>query len=88
MLAHFEIISSPTNTTFCQNDGARESQIKLQTPFLKIINPYWQIVENSSGNFSEIFIFRAGTQAVLLENSSMKNHVYHFFQIWSVTQTV
>ena len=36
------------------------------------INPYWQIIENSSRNFSEIFIFRMVTQAVLLENSSIR----------------
>ena len=40
---------------------------------LVTINPYWQIMENSSRIFSEIFIFR--TQAVLLENSSI------FFEI-------
>ena len=34
-------------------------------------NPYWQIMENSSRNFSEIFIFRVVIQAVLLENSSI-----------------
>ena len=39
------------------------------------INPYWQIMENSSGNFTEIFIFRVVTQAVLLENSSIKKCV-------------
>ena len=35
-----------------------------------VFNPYWQIMENSSKNFSKIFIFRVVTQAVLLENSS------------------
>ena len=34
------------------------------------INSYWQIMENSSRKFSEIFIFRIVTQAVLLESSS------------------
>mgnify|MGYP004359747131 CR=1 FL=1 len=34
--------------------------------------PYWQILENSSRIFSEIFIFRVVTQAVLLENSSIR----------------
>ena len=38
------------------------------------INPYWQIMENSSRNFPKIFIFWVVTQAVLLENSSIKNH--------------
>ena len=38
----------------------------------KPFNPYWQIMENSSRNFSEIFIFRVVTQAVLLENSSIR----------------
>ena len=28
------------------------------------LNPYWQIMENSFRNFSEIFIFRVVTQAV------------------------
>ena len=37
-----------------------------------VFNPYWQIMENSSRNFSEIFIFRVVTQAVLLENSSIR----------------
>ena len=40
-----------------------------------LINPYWQIMENSSRNFSEIFIFRVVTQAVLLENSSKRTHL-------------
>ena len=39
------------------------------------LNPYWEIMENSSRNFSEIFIFRVVTRAVLLENSSI------FFEI-------
>ena len=41
MLAHFEIYHfNPDECHFCQNDGARESQIKVQTPFLKIINKF------------------------------------------------
>ena len=40
------------------------------------VNPYLQILENSSRNFSEIFIFWVVTQAVLLENSSRQ-----FFEI-------
>ena len=52
-------------------------------------NPYWQIMEHSSRNFSEIFIFRVITQAVFLENSSIKNHdLSIFIQLWGVTQTV
>ena len=47
------------------------------------INPYWQIMENSSGNFTEIFIFRVVTQAVLLENSSI--HFFDWNHIWYVT---
>ena len=35
-------------------------------------NPYLQIMENSSRNFSEIFIFWVVTKAVLLENSSIR----------------
>ena len=38
-----------------------------------ILNPYWQIMENSSRNFSEIFIFRVVTQTVSQENSSRPN---------------
>ena len=40
-------------------------------------------MENSSRNFSEIFILRVVTQAVLLENSSIKNYEYlfNFFSI-------
>ena len=38
-------------------------------------NTYWQIMENSSRNFSEIFIFWVVTKAVLLENLSI------FFEI-------
>ena len=37
-----------------------------------LLIPYWQIMENSSRIFSEIFIFRVVTQAVLLENSSIR----------------
>ena len=54
-------------------------------------NPYLQILENSSRNFSEIFIFRVVRQAwPLLENSSIKNHDYlfSFFQSSGVTQAV
>ena len=49
------------------------------------LNPYWQIMENSSRNFSEIFIFWVVTQTVLLENSS---NVFSKFEFWGVTQTV
>ena len=35
-----------------------------------VFNPYCQILENSSRNFSKIFIFRVVTQTVYLENSS------------------
>ena len=35
-----------------------------------MFNPYWQILENSSRNFSKILIFWVVRQAVLLENSS------------------
>ena len=45
------------------------SHISLKTQDIWI-NPYWQILENSSRNFSKIFIFWVVTQAVLLENSS------------------
>ena len=48
-------------------------------------NPYWQIMENSSRNFSKIFIFWVVTQAVLLENSSS---FFSKFQFWGVTQAV
>ena len=41
-------------------------------PSKEWINPYLQILENSSRNFSEIFIFWVVTQAVLLENSSIQ----------------
>ena len=43
--------------------------------WLPHINPYGQIMENSSRNFSK-FEFWGATQAVLLENSSI------FFKIW------
>ena len=47
----------------------------IWTDFLQsfnLFNPYWQIMENSSRNFSEISFFRVVTQAVLLENSSIR----------------
>ena len=50
-----------------------------------ILNPYWQILENSSRNFSKIFIFWVVTQAVLLENSSS---FFSKFKFWGVTQAV
>ena len=43
------------------------------------VNPYCQILENSSRNFSKIFIFRVVTQTVYLENSS---NFFSKFQIW------
>ena len=51
-----------------------------------IINPYWQIMENSSRNFSGIFIFRVVTQTVLLDNSSIRIFglkQYMICNIWS-----
>ena len=53
---------------------------------LGILNPYWQIMENSSRNFSEVFNFRVITQAVLLENSSIRIFrlkPYMICNIWS-----
>ena len=47
----------------------------MMKPYVRTItnlNPYWQIMENSSKFFSEIFIFRVVTQAILLENSSIR----------------
>ena len=40
--------------------------------------------------FSEIFIFRVVTQAILLENESIKNHEHQFsfWQFWCVTQNI
>ena len=40
-------------------------------------------MENSSRNFSEIFIFRVVTQAFLLENSSIR--FFDWNHIWCVT---
>ena len=57
----------------------------LGRPF-SAINPYWQIMENLSRNFSEIFIFQVITQAVLLENSSIRIFwlkPYMICNIWS-----
>ena len=42
---------------------------EVTTKIIKI-SLYWQILENSSRNFSKIFIFRVVTQTVYLENSS------------------
>ena len=36
------------------------------------LNPYWQILENSSGKFAEISVFWDFTQMDFLENSSIK----------------
>ena len=47
------------------------------------MNPYCQILENSSRNFSKIFIFRVMSQTVHLENSSIKKTwvpIQFFFQ--------
>ena len=49
-----------------------ENILSVDSNLVKSFNPYWQIMENSSGNFSQIFIFRVVTQAVLLENSSIR----------------
>ena len=43
------------------------------------VNPYCQILENSSRNFSKILIFRVMTQTVYLENSS---NFFSKFQFW------
>ena len=50
------------------------------------LNHYWQFMENSSRNISEIFIFRVVTQTVLLENSSIRFFLlkpYMICNIWS-----
>ena len=36
--------------------------LDTETTSVKFINPYWQILENSSKNFSEISVFRGVTQ--------------------------
>ena len=50
---------------------------------IHMINPYWQIMENSSRIFSKIFNFRVVTQAVLLENWSIR--FFDWNHIWYVT---
>ena len=63
----FEII------TLCSNINSIINLLLAGT-----INPYCQMMENSSRIFSEIFIFRVLAEAVLLQNSSIKNHEYLF----------
>ena len=63
-----------------------EMDLVLVSYWTRILNPYWQIMENSSRNFSEIFIFRVVRQAVLLENSSIpifRLKPYTICNIWS-----
>ena len=43
-----------------------------------LLNQPWQTMENLSKIFPKIFIFQVVTQAVLLENPSIKNHGYLF----------
>ena len=53
-------------------------------------NRYWQIMEKSSSIFSEIFIFRVATLAVLLENSSRPNITFFsgdIFPFWAKMKT-
>jgi len=50
---------------------------------IRYVNPYWQIMEKSSRNFSEIFIPRVVKQAVLLDNSSI--WIFDWNHIWYVT---
>ena len=50
-----------------------------------MINPYCQILENSSRNFSKILNFRVMTQTVYLENSS---NFFRIFNFGVVSQTV
>ena len=67
------------------NDLTRISVVWKNLDSINILNPYWQILENSSRNFSKIFIFWVVTQAVLLENSSS---FFSKFKFWGVTQAV
>ena len=56
---------------------------KTLTHFPKFgVNPYWQIMENSSRIVPEIFIFRVVAPAVLLENSSIKNYVLLTYSVF------
>ena len=52
---------------------------KISARIWTTLNPYCQILENSSRNFSKIFIFRVVTQTVYLENSS---NFFSKFQFW------
>ena len=55
---------------------SKYATMKKCEKYKRCLNPYLQILENSSRIFSEIFIFWVVTQAVLLENSSRQ-----FFEI-------
>ena len=68
-------------------NSLHENSLNRLTKILQIrfFDPYCQILENSSRNFSKIFIFWVVTQAVLLENSSS---FFSKFKFWGVTQTV
>ena len=47
------------------------------------MNPYWQIVENSSNNFSEISTFRVVKQTDFLENVNFSE--FSIFSVMSST---
>ena len=67
------------------NSVCRDGELQNLSWFFSIINPYLQILENSSRNFSEIFIFWVVTQAVLLENSSSQ-FFKSFFNLFKLRQ--
>ena len=48
-----------------------------------ILTPYWQILENSSRNFSEIFIFRVVTQAWETHALKIMSTYSVFFNSWA-----
>ena len=87
----FNIVSIAWNCWYCWSHHSRRflNRCRLQWglclnwDFLEVlttqVNPYCQILENSSRNFSKIFNFRVMTQTVYLENSS---NFFSKFQFW------
>ena len=90
---HFCICQSIIITFYYYSDVSRwktsvnSKGLQMYSSWMALtgVNPYWQIMENSSRNFPKIFIFWVVTQAVLLENSSS---FFSKFQFWGVTQAV
>ena len=63
-ISHEIFLTSMLSKYLKKNEGILSDIFQVSKPPLNLtLNPYWQILENLSGNFSEISLFRGVTKA-------------------------